>query len=72
MTELKEITIDEIINQNNQFLILLGYSLSLLNHAERNLKLYCEDDEKFNEQHKWYKEAINNIVYLKKAPPPCP
>jgi hypothetical protein len=53
--------INKIINCNQRLLILLGYATSML--------FECEDfinKEKFE----WFKQAIDNVVYLDKPLPP--
>lgn len=55
--------INKLINCNQRLLILLGYATSMLFECENNIN---------KKQFEWFKQAIENVVYLDKPLPPFP
>ncbi len=55
--------INKIINCNYRLLLLLGYATSMLFECEDNIT---------KKQFEWFKQSIDNIVYLDKPLPPFP
>lgn len=67
---LKEIEIKEIIDNNAMFLMMLGYSSSIIVHLQSIIEDYdCVTPEHVIDQIDWFKTAIENIVY-KNIPAP--
>lgn len=61
--EMKDEEIQKLIYMNYRCLMLLGYASSLLHEAEPYLN---------EQQIKWFKESVSNIVYFDKPLEPCP
>jgi hypothetical protein len=61
----------KIVDDNYMFITLLGYSLAILHKFES----YADEnmiDTYDKASYQWYKDAITNLIYLKKPPPPMP
>lgn len=59
--EVREKTIEQIINMNYRVLTLIGYATALLEGLP---------PEKKDDKYKWFRQAIVNVVYLDKPLPP--
>lgn len=61
--------IKKLSDDNFIYLTLLGYSLALMQSFKGNIEEHRMNDYD-RDSYEWYKNAITNVVYLKKPPPP--
>lgn len=60
--------IDDLIKNNEMFLIMIGYAKSIIDALQNRVVLTDKEIQQIN----WYNQAINNVIYQKIPPPPIP